>query len=256
MRALLSLSLVVFASMLVPGPGLVFAQAQSTAQPAPQTQPQTQAAAPAAASDNAGVVVYKPPLRGAPARRVGGATRGSGDTDLVLNVLAPDQTGLTTQAQPTLYWYASKPTNTLIELTLISDTAETPVLSKNIVSTPGGVQSIDLASLGVTLTPDTEYEWFVSVVTNTSQRSKDMTSGGTIRRVAPDAAVAARVAAAGERAAPRIYAEAGLWYDAIGSLSRLIERNPADAELRSMRAALLEQIGLPAAAAADRAPRR
>ena len=237
MRDALTFLLVIFASVFLAAPGPAHAQTQ------------------AQASDSAGAV-YKPPLRGAPARRVGGATRGSSDTDMVLNVLAPDQTGLTTLAQPTLYWYASKPTSTLIELTLISDAAETPVLSKNLVQTPGGVQAIDLASYGVTLAPDTEYEWFVSVVSNTSQRSKDMTSGGTIRRVAPDPAVVARVTAAGERAAPRIYAEAGLWYDAIASLSRQIERNPADAELRSLRAALLEQIGLPAAAAADRSTRR
>ena len=239
MRTLLTSSLVVVALVFLALPAAAQAPATATAQ----------------ASDSAGAI-YKPPLRGAPARRVGGATRGSGDTDLVLNVLAPDQTGLTTQAQPTLYWYASKPTTTLIELTLISDGAETPVLSKNVNLTPGGVQAIDLASLGVTLVPETEYEWFVSVVANTNQRSKDMTSGGAIRRVAVDPAVAAKVAAAGERAAPRIYAEAGLWYDAIGSLSRLIERNQADAELRSLRAALLDQIGLPSAAAADRVARR
>ncbi|MFO1190892.1 MAG: DUF928 domain-containing protein [Rhodoferax sp.] len=143
--------------------------------------------------------------------------------------------------------------DTLIEVTLISDTAETPVLSKNLTLTPGGIQAIDLTAHGVTLAPDTEYEWFVSVVSNTQQRSKDQTSGGTIRRVALDPAVAARLAAAPERAAPRIYAEAGLWYDALMALGRLLERQPQDAELRALRANLLEQIGLPAAAAHDRA---
>ena len=249
MRAFRTFSLVLFVALNLASAGLAHAQTQAQPQPQPQGQIQAQA------SDGAGVI-YKPPLRGAPARRVGGATRGSGDSDLVLNVLAPDQTGLTMQAQPTLYWYASKPTNTLIELTLISDTAEVPVLSKNLLVTPGGVQAIDLVSYGVTLALDTEYEWFVSVVTNTTQRSKDMTSGGTLRRVAPDPAVAARVVAAGERAAPRIYAEAGLWYDAIGSLSRLIERSPTDPELRALRASLLDQIGLTAAASADRLTRR
>jgi len=234
--ALISLMAVV-TSVLMALPGTVQAQTQS------------------GASDNAGAT-YKPPMRGAPSRRVGGATRGTGNLDMVLHVLAPDQTGLTTLAQPTLYWFASKPTNTLIELTLISDDAELPVLSKNVQLTPGGVQAIDLASHGVTLAPETDYEWFVSVVSDTSQRSKDVTSGGTIRRVAPDPAVQAKVAAASERAVPGIYAEAGLWYDAIGALSRLIERNPGDAGLRAMRAGLLEQIGLPAAAAYDRAATR
>lgn len=206
--------------------------------------------------DQSGAFAYKPPLRGAPARRVGGATRGSSDTGLVLNVLAPEQTGLTTKAQPTLYWFASRPSTTTIELTVIAETAELPVLSKNLTESPGGVQSIDLAQLGVTLAPDTDYEWFVSVVSDTRQRSKDVTSGGTIRRVTADPALLARIAATGEREVPRIYAEAGLWYDAVAALSRLIERNPADAELRSWRAALLDQIGLPTVAAHDRSPAR
>ena len=221
-----------------------------------QMPAQAQAQAQPASASTAAGVEYKPPLRGAPARRVGGATRGGGDADMVLNVLAPEQTGLTTLAQPVLYWYASKPSTTSIEVVVISDSAELPVLNRILSLTPGGVQSIDLASLGVTLAPDTDYEWFVSVVSEAKQRSKDLTSGGTIRRVAADPAVLARVAAASERERPRIYAEAGLWYDAIGSLSRLIERNPADAELRGWRAALLDQIGLPTVAAQDRSAKR
>jgi len=170
----------------------------------------------------------------------------------VLNVLAPDQTGLTTQAQPVLYWYASKPAAASIEVTLIADAAEVPVLSRNLTVTQAGMHAIDLSQYGITLVPDTEYEWFVSVVPDPAQRSKDLTSGGTIRRVSPDAAVLARLAAAGEREVPGIYAEAGLWYDAIASLSRLIARYPADKQLRSSRAALLDQIGLNTVAASER----
>lgn len=199
-----------------------------------------------------GGFVYKPPLRGAPSRRVGGATRGSGSADFVLNVLAPDQTGFTTQAQPTLYWYASGPATASVEVTVIAEVAEQPLLSSNLEVTQGGVQSFNLAKHGVTLKPDTEYEWFVSVVPDATQRSKDLTSGATIQRVAGDPAVLARAAAAGERDLPRIYAEAGLWYDAIDALSRLIESHPGDTELRAQRAALLEQVHLPGAAAYDR----
>lgn len=217
-------------------------------------QAQTPAAT-AQAQAPAEAITYKPPLRGAPARRVGGATRGSGDADLVLNVLAPDQTGHTTQAQPRLYWYASKPSAASIEVTVISDKAEQPVLTKSLTTLPGGMHFIDLADHGITLSPDTDYEWFVSAVPHAGQRSKDITSGAAIRRVPVDPQVQARAAAAGERAAPAVYAEAGLWYDAIAALSRLIERNPADTALRVQRAALLDQIGLQQASAFDRAAR-
>ena len=213
--------------------------------------------APATAANNtapgaATAILYKPPMRGAPVSRVGGGTRGSGDANFVLNALAPDQTGLTTQAQPTLYWYASGPSAAKLEVSVIADTAELPVLTQDMKLTSGGVQSYDLAKHGITLKPDTEYAWFVSVVTDPTQRSKDITSSGTIRRVAPDPAVQARIAAADERQVPVIYAEAGLWYDAIDALSRLIERYPGDAELHAQRAALLDQVGLPAAAAYER----
>ena len=219
-------------------------------------------APPAAGADNsaAGVaattVVYKPPLRGAPASRIGGGSRGTGEADFVLSVLAPDHTGLTSQAQPTLYWYASGPSVASVEVVVIPEVAEKPVLLKDIRMTSGGVHSFDLSANGLSLKPDTEYEWFVSVVPDPTQRSKDITSGGTIRLVSPDPAVQARVASAGERLAPMIYAEAGLWYDAIGALSRLIELHPDDAELHAQRAALLEQVGLPAAASYDRSGSR
>lgn len=204
----------------------------------------------------AGDFVYKPPLRGAPSRRIGGATRGSGDSKFVLNVLAPDQTGYTTQAQPRLYWYSSGPSTTSIEVTVIAEVAEQPLISKNLATSPGGMQSIDLAKYGISLKPDTEYEWFVSAVPDADQRSKDITSGGTLLRVSPDPAVAAQINAAGERELPGIYAAAGFWYDAIDTLSRLIERNPDDATLRAQRAALLKQIDLPNAAAYDLSPPR
>lgn len=238
MRVAFTMSLALVALLFLQAPGLVQAQTGSSD------------------GASAGTFVYKPPLRGAPARRVGGATRGTGDTGLVLQVLAPDQTGLTTRPQPTLYWYASKPSKMAIEVTLIADTAEVPVLARNITVAAAGVQAIDLAQHGITLKPDTDYEWFVSAVPDDGQRSKDVTSGGAIRLVAADPAVLARAAAAGDRAAPGVYAEAGLWYDAIAALSRQIDSNPADSALRAQRAALLEQIGLPQAAAHDREARR
>jgi len=213
-------------------------------------------APPVMGADNSTAAVYKPPMRGAPASRVGGGTRGTGEANFVLSVLAPDHTGYTTQAQPILYWYASGPSIAKVEVTVIAEVAERPVLSQTLNLTSGGVQSFDLARHGVTLKPDTEYEWFVSVVAESSKKKKNVTSGGTIKRVASDPAVQARAAAVGERQAPMVYAEAGLWYDAIDSLSRLIERYPGDTVIRAQRAALLEQVALTAAASYDKAGAR
>ena len=42
-----------------------------------------------------------------------------------------------------------------------------------------------------------------------------------------------------------MYAEAGIWYDALAAISALIEASPGDARLVKQREALLTQAGLP-----------
>jgi hypothetical protein len=197
--------------------------------------------------------VYTPPLRGAPASRVGGGTRSAGAARLSIEVIAPDHTGLTSAGQPTLYWYASETVSTPLEFTLIAVDAEKPVIERRLppIASPG-IQSIALASFGATLKPGTEYEWFVSAVSDPDQRSRDVTAGGTIRWTEADAALRAQLASAEPGSAPSIYAQAGFFYDAVDGLSKLIVRSPGDAGLREQRAALLEQVGLPKVAAADR----
>jgi hypothetical protein len=188
-------------------------------------------------------------MRGAPAARIGGGTRGIGGVALELVVLAPDHTGLTTKEQPTLYWYVSEPVPSKLEVTLINDENIDPELEE-VVATPGsaGIQSIDLAKTGAKLEPGLEYRWFVSVVADPGQRSNDIVASGTIQRMMPDGVLKAKIAGADDRALVRIYAEGGVWYDAIDTLSRLIEKSPEDAALLQQRAALLEQVGLQVAA--------
>jgi len=44
---------------------------------------------------------------------------------------------------------------------------------------------------------------------------------------------------------PMIYAEAGLWYDALGAIADLLDQSPNDQTVREGRAQLLSQAGLP-----------
>jgi hypothetical protein len=186
-------------------------------------------------------VSYKPPLRGAPATRVGGGTRSIGTQALTVNVLAPNETGFTTRDKPTVYWYVSEPLNTPVELTLtttepLKDAVPTTLELTLQPPIAQGVHALRLGDHGVTLKPGVEYQWFVAVVSNPAQRSNDVVAGGGIKRIAPADAV-------GD----------GVWYDALDQLSQQISANPADARLRQQRAALLEQVGLREAAAFDRA---
>ncbi len=201
-----------------------------------------------------GMPTYTPPQRGAPQRRVGGASRGITSALPRVVLLAPDHVGLTVSESPALYWYLSKPTTVRVEVTLIDDAVDTPLIEYAVIDAKGpAVHRVDLASRKVQLEPGVDYQWSVSVVPDPNQRSNDVMSGGALRRVAVPETIASRRAQLTDKAAlARAYAAEGIWYDAIALYSELIEERPADESLREQRAALLDQVGLDDVAAFDR----
>jgi hypothetical protein len=202
--------------------------------------------------DDAAAPTYVPPQRGAPQRRVGGSSRGFESALPRVLLLVPDHVGLTVSERPSLYWYLSKPTNVRVEITLIDDKGETPLIEYAVPEAKGpAVHRIDLAAHKVELKPGVTYQWSISVVPNPRERSNDVMSGGALRRVAVPQNIAARGSADKAQLA-RAYAAEGIWYDAIALYSELIEENPGNRRLRDARAALLEQVGLKEVAAFDR----
>jgi hypothetical protein len=212
-----------------------------------------QSARSAAAAD---MPEYIPPVRSAPGGRVGGSTRGPG-TPPTLSALAPDHTGLTIQEQPSLYWYLSKPTSYPIEFTIIDDRAIQPLIERRLSgSLQPGMQRVRLAEYGLRLSVGVLYRWSIALVVDPDNRSRDVIAGGAIERIAPPTELRAKLARAGKTRAPYLYAEAGLWYDALAAISDLIDAAPNAQVLRQERASLLEQVGLPQIAELDLRPRR
>lgn len=196
---------------------------------------------------------YKPPKRGAPGGRVGGGTRGPQDALPSLIALAPNHVGLTTEEQPSLYWYISKATNHPFELTIIERQAVDPVLEIALPQpTQHGVQRIRLSDYDVRLAPYKEYHWFVALISDRENRSKDVLAGGRIERMPSSDSLITHIANADKVEAANIYAEAGFWYEAIAVVSEVINTASGNLELREIRAVLLDQVGLREVAAADR----
>jgi hypothetical protein len=196
-------------------------------------------------------VIYRAAKGSAPAARVTGGSRGSGDTSITLDVLAPDDTGLTTQEKPSLFWYQSKPAKARFELTLTEEDKIKPVLQVNVErAANAGIQRLRLSEHAVTLAPGVEYKWVVALVTDPDNRSSDLVASGFIKRVEPSSELKAKIAGASTASLPAIYAEAGIWHDALSTLSDMIEAHPENKSLVAQRAELLRQVGLKAAAAA------
>jgi Domain of Unknown Function (DUF928) len=207
------------------------------------------ATSPTAASTK---LFYKPPAASGniPARVSGGA-RGEA-VDAVLIALVPNHVALTTQSQPSLFWFQSKPAKAKFELTVVEPKNPKPLVSLTAPQADkAGIHRVKLAKYKVELQPDVAYEWSVAIVPDAENRSRDVVAKGVIKRINPPGDLATHVETAGDVERAALYAQAGIWYDAFESVSNAIEAHPDDASLHAQRASLLKQVGLSEAAAFD-----
>ncbi len=189
--------------------------------------------------------VFEPTNVGAPITRLGGATRSATGSVPRTEALVPEEAGHTLQAQPVLYWYLAARTDDRIDFALIGVDPINPILETTLEGPfEPGIQRIRMANHGVTLQTGLEYQWFVRVIPNPKQRLYDRIVGGGIQRLDPSAELEAKLAAAQQGDTHYVLAEAGIWYDALDSLSVQIEAARQNENLRAQRAALLNQVGL------------
>jgi hypothetical protein len=215
-------------------------------------------AAPPPVAASAPKVKFRPNATAATGVRVTGGSRGTGEAVTRLDVLAPDEVGLTTQEQPCLFWYQSKPAEAAFELTLLQEQKVKPLLRVYVERYgKSGLQRLRLSDFGVKLEKGIEYQWVVALITDAENRSTDLVASGAIQRVDATPQLQSRLAQAGGQTAgiAAAYAEEGVWYDALATLSDQLEAEPANLELRVERAELLRQVGLKAAADATVAAR-
>ena len=211
-----------------------------------------QAAAQKPAASASSGVKFRPKTSGAASVRVTGGSRGTGDAAVTLDVLAPDDIGTTTQEQPSLFWFQSKPADAKFELTLLQENKVKPLIQVKVErSSKAGIQRLKLSDHGVKLNPGVEYQWIVALVTDPDNRSTDLVASGVIKRVAPTADLKEKISQATPASLANLYADAGIWYDALAALADPVEAQPENKTLRQARAELLRQVGLNAAAQAE-----
>lgn len=200
--------------------------------------------------------VYKPRkgsnLRG----RVDGGFRGGKEGEPVLKALAPDDhVGETLMKSPALYWYLSQTTTYPVVFTLEDGRLVKPLLEASLKSpTCPGVQMIRLTDYNLSLEEEVQYRWHISLIVDPESRSKDIHTMGTVERIPYIQSIfeGRKTRCRDPLDAVCMYAEAGLWYEAVMIISDLITAQPKDRVLRLIRAALLDQVGLKDVAEYDR----
>lgn len=187
-------------------------------------------------------VIYIPKSRGRSKTRSAGGTRGA-QTLPRISTIAPEHEGLTTRAQPTLYWYISASTDVRIDFTLIEDEATDPLIEITLNGpVQRGIHALRLADFGLELDTGARYSWYVSMIPDPHRRSNDVVAAAALRRVVATAELERALADAVP--AYQAYAENGIWYDGISSLDAAIRASPDDPELSAQLVALFEQVGL------------
>jgi hypothetical protein len=171
----------------------------------------------------------------------------------MISVLAPEHVGFTLQEQPVLFWFTPTNHNLIYEFTLIGDSAETPAVEAKLPSpSRSGIQQIRLADYNVKLLPGERYQWSVALVMDPEEPSANVVAKGAIERVDRDKLEQPLSKVISKTDAPRRYAEAGVWYDALIAITDLMQTSPADTGVLQQRASLLEQGGLGEVAASLR----
>lgn len=200
--------------------------------PVPENRPHT-------AADR--MPVYKPPAVGMPASTTGGAPRGM----RVSTLLAPKHVGLTTQAQPTLYWHLAQPIAGTVEFALAESGQKEPAWRVALPSSPKvGLHAVRLNEYQIRLRPGAQYEWSIEAAPPPGSRDEPTIARAAIRRIEASAQLTRRLRHAPTQEAVFIYAAAGVWYDALDAVSQAIAAHPDAPMLRAQRAALLTEVGL------------
>jgi Domain of Unknown Function (DUF928) len=209
-----------------------------------------------------------PPDRGAAGDRGGAASRGCGSGDESLMALVPvyEQTlnqeqkkaisvtkvwGLTTAAHSTFWFFVPHSQSSIASMEfVIKDESNKPsqTIYRAAVNPPSnpGIVSIRLPETTTPLQPGKMYHWFlkVKVNCNNQQPAELQYVEGWVQKINPDSRLAENLKQATPQQQVALYAENGIWYDALTILAKLRLDNPKDTSVIADWTNLLKSVGL------------
>lgn len=154
--------------------------------------------------------------------------------------------GLTTEANPTFWVYTpyTKDSTYTAEFTL-QDEDLTPIYTKAIaLPTQPGVIGIPLPAKAPSLTTGKKYHWFLNINCVSDLPSSPIYIEGVIKRINLKPAIAQQLKTATLPQQFAIYAQNGIWHNALSTLAQLRQQNPQDPALKTEWKNLLSSISL------------
>lgn len=193
---------------------------------------------------------YTPPDVGLPGRTEGGGTRGDCSVigDKSLTAIAPQQNfGYTADEYPTFYWYVPEAGAEAAEFVLLDGEGNEVYTTTFQIQDNAGIISLSVPGEAgaIPLTVGENYQWFFSLVCDFEDRSGDIFTSGWIQRIDESTfpQLTSRLAAAPEEDHGIIYAEEGIWYNALDKLAEQRFSEVSDEGIEQDWMILLESIG-------------
>ena len=186
------------------------------------------------------------PPRGAPGKRKGAGSRNDCPPGEFIALVPGTNFGLTTSEGPTFWFYVPYSDNRKLQAEFWLRNKERKDVYKEtftLQNTPGIVK-ITLPETVSPLVTEDLYRWRFSVICNPTDRLYyDFVSGG-VERISISSDLEKQLKGKNPRNRIAVYAQQGLWFDALTALAELRLANPQDKILAQDWADLLEQVGL------------
>jgi hypothetical protein len=167
------------------------------------------------------------------------------DTSL-LALIPTTNYGTTLEPYPTFYWYIPQSSAHLAEFVLLdADDNEVYKTTFELKQAPGIISfSLPTTSDMPPLELGKDYHWYFSLVCDQRDRSGDIFVDGWIQRIAPSSTLQAQLTLTSESDRPSLYAQAGIWYDALAVLAKQYQAEPTNSQISNHWSTLLKSVGL------------
>lgn len=161
--------------------------------------------------------------------------------------------GETISERPTIWLYFPglapniNPAAIKFELVLQSATNQPLYRTSLPLPTKAGIVGITLPAEQAALEPNQMYHWYIKAQCPAApmQQQASVYMDGWVRRIIPDAALFSQLQQATPEQKFILYAEKGIWYDALNTLAQLRQNRPSDPTIARDWRELLKSIQLP-----------
>lgn len=188
---------------------------------------------------------------GLPTYRRGGGSRGSclANRSQLVALIPENAVGKTTATLPKLFFYIPQVNRSqAVALEFVLRDRQDKLVYQSFFTTDGksGIVSVDLPESGESneLKTNEQYHWYLSMICDPQNRSRDVVVEGWIQRVELDPAIEQKLARSNPLERASIYRKHGLWYDALSTLAEQKQAVDPQFPVTAKWTELLESVGL------------